>query len=504
MNNKQVLLINWDCYPSQTSGGVYTWTKILIETMSDWDFVVINQLSNPNSNREYEIPTNVTRVIELPIYGTNRYDEFYNDGKPFLGKISRTTDDIIKNRFIPLFHQLVSLLILPNPNQKQLITCICNLQEFFSNFDIKKCVEHPSSWEVFVSVLCTEKLFQSMSLKESWSAYQQITRALQILSINVPKVDLVHCSLAWMPSLLAIIAKQKYSVPIIITEHGVAFRELSLFYNGHIFDNPSKIFWKTVAGNIVNLLYSVADVITPVCSFNANWEQTFGVDPSKINVIYNGVNTQKFIPLESSKDTQKPTIVCMSRIDIFKDIICTIKAVKLVKEQIPNVRCLIYGGSKDLSYSQRCLDEVNNLGLDETVSFMGPTKEPESAYNLGDVVVMSSVTEGFPFSIIEAMACKKTVIASEVGGVAEALKDCGVLVRPRQPSDLANAIIRLLKSPKLRDYYGKKAFDKVRKNFTLEQCASHYEKQYARLVEPQTKNTVKSNNCDSKDVLLLE
>ena len=54
---------------------------------------------------------------------------------------------------------------------------------------------------------------------------------------------------------------------------------------------------------------------------------------------------------------------------------------------------------------------VKELQLEDTVKFMGPTKEPERAFNSADVVAYSGISEGFPFTIIEAMACGKAIVA---------------------------------------------------------------------------------------------
>jgi polysaccharide biosynthesis protein PelF len=109
---------------------------------------------------------------------------------------------------------------------------------------------------------------------------------------------------------------------------------------------------------------------------------------------------------------------------------------------------------------------------------MGGTKEPEKAYNSADVVVMSSITEGFPFAVIEAMACGKAIIASDVGGVREALQGCGVLVRSRRPHELANAITMLLNDKTMRTKFGNAAAKKVSEEFTLEQSITKFQDQY--------------------------
>src|SRR5580693_10692751 len=100
---KRALLVNWDNYPNVASGGVYTWAKSLVESLSDWDFYVFNQVSNPNVNSDYTLPSNVKQVIELPIFGTNRYEEFYDDGNPFIPKIRRTTEKVVERDFLPLY-----------------------------------------------------------------------------------------------------------------------------------------------------------------------------------------------------------------------------------------------------------------------------------------------------------------------------------------------------------------------------------------------------------------
>ncbi|MBI5698327.1 MAG: GT4 family glycosyltransferase PelF [Thaumarchaeota archaeon] len=479
----KVLLINWDCYPNCTSGGVYTWTKTLIDNMPDWQFTVVNQLSNPNCNGKFIVPENVTRVIEMPIFGSNRYEEFHNDGKSLLKKILDTTEKKIDEVFLPLYREFLGTVLSDDCDPEYLAEIIYKLHKFLSTHDSKKCFEHPKTWEIFLQKITSDLLYQQMTLKDALVAFQLIQRNMQILSITVDKVDIIHCSLAWLPSFIAIFVKKESNCPIIITEHGVAFRELLLYYNGYLYDEPSKIFWKVFSRNVVKTIYSVADLITPVCQANANWEQILGMPQSKIKVIYNGVDTNKFKPMDVPRDAQKYTVVCVARVDVFKDIICLIQAIKYAKESIPNIQCLIYGGSTDLDYSFRCVNAVRDLQLDDTVKFMGGTKEPQKAYNQADVVVISSITEGFPFAVIEAMSCGKAVVASDVGGVKEALQDCGVLVRSRRPHDLANALIRLHKDDSLRDRLGKAATQRAASEFTLLQSVNEFRNQYNSVIE---------------------
>ncbi len=483
---KKVLLVNWDSYPNVMSGGVYSWEKILVESMTDYEFAVVNLLSNPNVNGRFSVPPHVKQVIDIPLFGSNRYEEFYKEeGRPLLDKIARTSDGVIRGEFMPLFQEFLASMFSNECDPAQLSQLIFQLHRFLTAYDSKKCMESPLAWEAFIEQLERDPLYREMTMKEALTAFQIIQRNLQILSLEIPKVDLVHCSLAWFPAMIAISAKMEYGCPIMITEHGVAFRELLLYYNAYLRDEPSNIFWKLFSANVVRAVYSMADVIAPVCYANARWEESLGVDPAKIKVIYNGVDTDKFRPMEIARSDARPTVACIGRVDVFKDIVNLIQSIRYVKEQVPDVQCLIYGASTDLEYSLRCVNMAKALGLEDNVRFMGKVKDPEAAYNASDVVVISSITEGFPFAIIEAMACGKGIVATDVGGIREALEGCGLMVRSSHPQELATAIAKLLQDEKLRSSLGAAALKRAKEGFTLEQSLGHYREQYERLMRQQ-------------------
>lgn len=488
---KKVLLVNWDSYPNVMSGGVYSWEKILVESMPDHEFTVINLLSNPNVNGRFTVPSHVRQVIDMPLFGSNRYEEFYTENRrPLLDKIARTKDRVIVEEFMPLYRQFLASMFSNECDPAQLSQIVFRLHKFLSIYDSKKCLEHTLAWETFLGQLERDPLYREMTMKEALTAFQIIQRNMQMLSLEIPKVDLVHCSLAWFPAMIAVSAKMEYNCPIIITEHGVAFRELLLYYNAYLRDEPSNIFWKLFSANVVRTVYSMADVIAPVCYANAKWEESLGVEPSKIKVIYNGVDTAKFRPIEVNRQDARPTVACIGRVDVFKDIVNLIQSVKYVKDRVPDIQCLIYGASTDLEYSLRCINMVSTLGLQDNIRFMGKVKDPEVAYNAADAIVISSITEGFPFAIIEAMACGKGIVATDVGGIREALEGCGLLVRSSHPQELASAIVQLLHDEKLRTKLGAAALKRVQEGFTIKQSLDQYREQYEHLTAPQSRTPV--------------
>lgn len=469
------------------SGGVYSWEKFFVDGMREIEFSVINQLSNSNTNGKFIVPDYVKSVISLPLYGTNRTEEFI-ETKQLLGKILRTNEFVILNEFVPLFKEFVRNILSSNCDVERSANSIYQMHKFLLDHDLKKCFEHPTTWDSFLEFLRDDPDLGEMHLKDATNAFQTFQRGLQMISLELPKVDLVHCSLAWMPSFAAICEKKEYGCPIVVTEHGVAYREQLLNTNLFIDDAIAAKFWKRLAHNIIMTMYHEADAIVPVCASNAVWEVMMGADQSKIKVIYNGIDTRRFSPMKIETASNRPTIVVVARIDVWKDIVGLIRAVNIVREQVPDVLCQLYGQSIDLDYAIECADLVKELDLEDNFKFMGRTSEPEVAYNSGDMVVFSGITEGFPFSVIEAMACGKAVVASDVGGVGEALEGCGLLVRSRSPRDMADKIVELLRNKELREKLGKSALLRARSKFSIELSNSEYSNLYDSILSAKSPN----------------
>lgn len=486
---KTLLLIGWDAYPHFAVGGVYRWQRSLIEGLPNWQFIVFNQLSNPNANANYTVPKNV-KVMGVPLFGTIRYEEFYDDKTPLISRMNNTTQGVIRSTFMPLYDSFLEEFFSETGNLQHLEDIVYKLHSFFMTYDYKKCLENPKTWEAFVERMNRDPVYKNMKLNEALTAFRAMQRALQMLSVKLPKVDLVQCSLAWLPSLLGIIAKRKWGCPIVVSEHGVAFRELSLTYNADFYDKSSRVLLKTIATNVVRMLYSAADTVVAASLANTYWQRRLGVPPTKMKLIYNGIDTERFKPMEVQRLDDRPTVVSVARIEPFKDVICLIQAIKYAKDYEPEIRCLIYGESITLDYATNCANAVKELQLEESVKFMGKTSEPEKVYNASDVVAISSITEGLPLTACEAMACGKAVVAADVGGTREAIRGCGMLVKSMNPYAMAHAIITLLKDEKLRNELGAAALIKARSEFSVKKMVNEYSTLYENLISGQKREAI--------------
>jgi glycosyltransferase involved in cell wall biosynthesis len=144
----------------------------------------------------------------------------------------------------------------------------------------------------------------------------------------------------------------------------------------------------------------------------------------------------------------------------------------------------MYGGvsEENAAYFDRCVALRDRLGLEECATFEGQTDSVVEAYHTGHVVVLTSISEGFPYSLIEAMASGMATVATDVGGVAEATGDAGLIVPPQSPRHTAEACLTLLTNDGFRRWIAERARARVLAKFTLEQNLAEYGGVYRTVV----------------------
>jgi glycosyltransferase involved in cell wall biosynthesis len=171
----------------------------------------------------------------------------------------------------------------------------------------------------------------------------------------------------------------------------------------------------------------------------------------------------------------------IARIDPLKDIETFIRTCADVRQSIGDVLFKLYGPRPDEAYFQKCQTLVRELDLERNFLFAGLTLTPEIANNEGDIVILTSISEAFPFSVIEAMACEKLVISSDVGGTSEVLEGYGFLVQPRNHREFAERVIYALEHPALCAAMGVEARQRILKGFRTADMVQGYRDTYHQM-----------------------
>lgn len=152
-----------------------------------------------------------------------------------------------------------------------------------------------------------------------------------------------------------------------------------------------------------------------------------------------------------------------------------------VLKREPEVKFLVVGGGELLKELNAF---VKKLGIEEKVIFLGWRRDMDLIYADLDVVVLTSINEGTPVTLIEAMASAKPVVATRVGGVPDVVKDgvTGILVPPEDVIGLTQGILKLLEDKKLREDLGRAGREFVRERFSKDRLIRDMENLYTTIL----------------------
>lgn len=487
MNKKlDVMMIFEGTYP-YNGGGVSTWAHLLCDKVKNANYTLYSVNANYEEKPKFKLSKSVQKVIQLPMWSPLETSELEISEKKYYKIVSKKVKDddaAITAVFVPIFEKLLQLIFTDNANVNEIDDTVYEMWRFFQKHDYKKTMKSLAVWNSFKTnssqIIANDQHYQA-TLNDFTVAMRWLYRFLMPISIQVPKMDVTHISLSGFPVLPALILKYQYGTPIIATEHGVFIRERLIAINSSEFSFFLKNFLIKFSECITKLAYHKTDVILSVNKFNIAWEMQYGANPDKINVIYNGIDHSLFVPAEKPAQLKNtPTVVAAARIFELKDILTMIRSCAVVAKEIPNVKYLIYGDNNAVpEYTKTCNALIKELKIEKNFIFAGHHNKPQQLYCEGDISILTSISEGFPYTVIESMSCGIPVVATDVGGVTEALnEDCGMICKPKDHEGIGQSVIKLLKDSELRKKMGVAARERVIAHFTIDKFIRNYEVAY--------------------------
>ncbi len=277
--------------------------------------------------------------------------------------------------------------------------------------------------------------------------------------IKKQKIQGIHAHWILPQGILGALLKRKYKIPLLLTIHG-----------SDLFALQNRLFRRMQKFVIEN-----SDAIT--INSEVTKKKLIEIFPSsskKVHVVPMGIDIHTFRKKTTSvgkKYAGKNILLTVGRLSEQKGIQYLLRAMPLILKKSPDTALLIVGEGpfrKDLE------TETNNLKIKQHVIFAGAQDRERliDYYNAADVFVMPSLsgksgTEAQGLSLLEAMACSSPVVATNIGGIPEAImhNETGILVPQKNENELAIAILSLLDNKSKRIALGKNAAVSVRKNF---------------------------------------
>jgi glycosyltransferase involved in cell wall biosynthesis len=291
-----------------------------------------------------------------------------------------------------------------------------------------------------------------------------------------PDLSLIHIHSPVTPSI-------KTALPIVTTVH-TAMRIDSRYHE--VVDPYSlaeKVQSMYFSPLVESQLLRLSDIITAVSPTVASELNGYGVDSSKVKVMWNGVDEKIFFPIKNKEKLEKYVLytgVLRARKGLFDLIKCAI----LVKKTIPDIKFVICGTGPLL---QQLTEQVRNAGLEKQVIFLGRVDRKKfiQICQNATIQVIPSIYEGLPTVLLEAMACGLPVVATNIGGIRDIISSNinGLLIPPRSPEKMAKMVELLWTDESLRKKLGDNARETILEKYTWEKITNDFLNLYESLIQ---------------------
>ncbi|MFF9648296.1 glycosyltransferase [Streptomyces sp. NPDC014622] len=326
--------------------------------------------------------------------------------------------------------------------------------------------------------------------------------------LGLGAVDLCHAASGGATALPGLLAKRFFGVPLLVTEHGARLRAHYLATARTPLSAPVRAVLAGFHRRFAAEVYRQAALITPGDTHARRWQERCGAGREKLRTVHPGLDPARFATLGESGDSgPDDTLVWVGRVEPAKDLVTLLHAFAEVRKAEPGVRLRIIGavapGPEGADHLARCRVLAAQLFPDEAadahtvdggpvslgngpVSFheLGGAEVPDvvDAYAAGGVVVLSSIVEHFPETLVEAMFCGRATVSTDVGAVVEVVGGTGLVVPPRNAKALADACLALLRDPERRARLGAAARARALELFTVEQNLAAFRGIYLELI----------------------
>jgi glycosyltransferase involved in cell wall biosynthesis len=474
----RIALVGEGTYPFGP-GGVSLWCHQLIQGMPEHAFTAVALTLDGSERSMWTAPANLAQVVNIPLWGPA-------SGRSPRLRPSRPSFVEAHRAFLVALLGPVEELAEPGEGPGGFEAALRAMAENARGGDVSRELVSDAAVQRLLDVWQMHDRPAAgapsrLTLRDAINASSRIEHMLRPLSRPPLEADVCHLAMSGVSVVVGLQAKWAYGTPVVLSEHGVYLRERYLALGGDPASQPVKLLTTRFHRALTSAAYRSVDVLAPHSAFNRRWQTYGGGLPERMVTMYNGIDPADFPAADTEPD--EPTIVFVGRIDRLKDLHTLIRAFAVVRAALPTARLRMFGpvtrDSED--YHRSCLALIAELGLAGAATFEGRIARTVEAYRAGHVVALTSMSEGFPFTIIESMSVGRPPVATDVGGVSEAVGDAGFIVPPRDHEAVAQACLTLLRDPDLRRQMGERARRRVLDQFTLQQWTDAYRDVYATL-----------------------
>ena len=352
--------------------------------------------------------------------------------------------------------------------------------------------------EVYLLQLAERLDRERFSLSVVCPARGPLVERLERLGVPAPVIPMEE-RLVDPRAVLALARRFRRARPHIVQSHGARAnfycrvasrlarvpRHLSTVHNS-LYDYPVSPLRRVVYLALDRLTVSWTETILCVAeSLARDLVERSRVPARKVRVIPNGVDVARFDPARADGERVRrefalgpgPVLGIIGRMTPQKDHRTFLAALAAVRADLPEVKALIVG---DGPLRVELEAEAGRLGLADACCFTGVREDIPDCLAAATVVVLSSVSEGLPFTVLEALAMARPLVATAVNGVTEIVEPdlTGLLIPPRRPDLLTRTVLSLLRDPERARALGQAGRKVVEVRFPIERMVERLERLY--------------------------
>ncbi|GIF10487.1 DUF3492 domain-containing protein [Actinoplanes teichomyceticus] len=317
-----------------------------------------------------------------------------------------------------------------------------------------------------------------LSVRDARTAATLLRHALRALAVPVPEAALVHCVGGTTALLAALSGRWRSGTPLLLTE---ARAPVTRQRPGEERLSPAvRLILRRFRAAVAHAGYAEAQLIAPLSAYHHDRALARGAQPARLVPVPAGVDPQEY-PGAAEPDAP-PTVVWAGSGGPDSGLTLVLDAFTEVAAALPGAVLHLVGVTA--KHEEHCADRIELTGLGRAVRLHPLPADPRERFTVGQVVAHVPGPSDPPYRLAEAMMSGRPVVAVDIGPAGETLGDTGVVVPAGDPSELAAAIVGLLRETPRRRALGDAARQRALDHFTVNRVVRVYSALYTDLAAP--------------------
>lgn len=470
----KVCIIAEGCYP-YVVGGVSSWIHNLINSFPNIEFNLVTIISDRTSSGKftYEVSDNLTEIHEVYLQDV----DWIGKRKPGKNRIRLKKYEVDALRSLVIGEEVDWATVFSLFNRK--------------NISVNNILMSPE----FLNI--TKDYYTLRYVNINFSDFLWTLRSIYLplfftLKFIPPKCDIYHCVSTGYAGIIGSKALSLYpNSRLLISEHGIYTREREEeIIKAKWVQSIYKTIWIDQFKKMSQGAYYFADLVTALFKQAQSLQIELGCPSHKAVITPNGINVEAFKDI-ATKDPDDPyiNIGAILRVTPIKDVKTMINSFYYAHKKNPKLKLWIMGPEdEDSEYAEECHSLIDALKA-ENIIFTGRIQTRDYIGKM-DIMILTSISEGQPLTILEGFAAKKPCIATNVGnchgliyGDNDPFGDAGIVLPVMNVSKISAAILRLANQPELTRQMGENGYNRLIHKYKNEYMIDSYRRIYKVLAK---------------------